>query len=626
MIVMRPLTFFLVAMTLGSLLACGGGSHGSSPAFTSVPGIAAAQGAVYTYQLAATDPSGGTVTFSLAAAPSGATLAGSTLTWTPTASQSRVPNNFAVTATSSSGTSATQSWTVTPTGIITVTQIDTYWTPSGPQPVPGPESPPSALVPQPDGSVDLLSGTVVSPGVYNIAGVPAGYYWLAFGSLSYSVEGFWTSSSAVDLGRDIGGAPIGVTGSSETTTFDFNLSGLDPSTPPGVVGFIPDNLVPSFPLNLEPQAGSTTLNTSVKLSGDTDFTTMNTAFLMQYEPASLSSSDNVVLDNLVLGPELTLSNLALTNGGTNSITGTLASSPQASVTLSIPGAQWAPLFNNIGPGPFEPTVAGSWLSVAAEPYVIGVNANSVPTAPNLFLVQSNPGNNVPLPLASCPGVPLYVYSVPPVVLTNQNFGTLQYGDPFPSTWARALAFCEQATVSISVSSGFLTFPLNYGEAVVPSNSPLAPLAWPVQNPTINGASLFTAATIDSTVMTLNWSPTGLASPYGYTIYALQVFQNGGEYELAYAGVFGTAQIPVTLPPLPPDNTYLFVIATDVDGIANMESSPYRSQLPTSVATVVSAPITIPAGAPAVRLRGDPKQWQRFLHPEGERHRMPGGHN
>ena len=116
------------------LSACGSGSAHSvpqAPVFTSTPGTAASEGVAYSYQLAATDPAGGTVTFSLTAAPSSATLSGNTLTWTPAPAQSRVSNSFTVTATTTAGGTATQSWKVAPTGTITVNWINNLWGPTG---------------------------------------------------------------------------------------------------------------------------------------------------------------------------------------------------------------------------------------------------------------------------------------------------------------------------------------------------------------------------------------------------------------------------------------------------------------------------------------------------------------
>lgn len=623
---MRTASLLVAAMTLCCMLACGGGSSSpppQNPVFTSTPVTAASQDTSYTYTLAATDPSGGTVTFSLIAEPTGATLTGSTINWTPAAAESRISNSFTAKATSSSGGSATQSWTVTPTGTVTINWVNTDWTPSGPVQTPGPANfLPSALVPQPDGSLELLSGALVSPGVYTILQVPGGYYWLVQGvppGLSLPPTAFWTNSSTFDLGRDSVGASTGVLGSSEEITFNFSLSGLDPSATPGVVGFLTDN-PPVPPIYLPATPGQSTLSATANLTSRIDWTTVKTAFLGQYEPFSLGS-----LNSLVLGPALTLPNLALTNGAPNPISGTLAASPQASLDLSIPGSQWAPLFQNVAPG--TPTVVGSWLSVAAEPYVVGVNAKAAQLTPGVgsifYLVQPDPQNGIPFPLSTCPSQPFFLPdAVEPAVLTDQDFGALQYGDPFPSNWTRALAFCQSVTVPFQVGSESFPMALNYGVVVDPANPTLAPLAAPVVNPTIDGSNLFTTTSENNTVVTLNWSAPSSTSPYGYTVLVFQVIPLQNGFELLVAGDYSTAQTSMTLPPLTAGNTYLFVIITEADGVANMQTSPYRSQLPTGFATVLSAQVAISAGASGPQLRGDPKELKRFLHPEGKVYRFP----
>ena len=489
--------------------------------------------------------------------------------------------------------------------------------------VPGAPFAPSALVPQPDGSLELLSGTLASPGVYNIGQVPGGYYWLVQGippGLSLPPTAFWTNSSTFDLGRDNIGARTGALGSPENITFDFNLSGLDPSATPGVVGFLTAN-PPVPPFYLTPTAGQSTLSTSMSLSSRIDWTTVNTGFLGQYEPLSLGS-----LNSLVLGPALTLPNLALTNGTTNAISGTLAASPSASLNLTIPGSQWNTLFQNVGPAPV--TAAGSWLSVAAEPYVIGVNAKPqlfVPNAGGVFyMVQPDPASGVPFALNACPTQPFLLSAgVEPAVVTDQTYGTLPYGDPFPSNWTRELAFCQSVIMPFSLGSGIFPMALNYGITVDPAHPNLAPLAGPVLNPTIDGSNLFTTASENNTVVTLSWSAPSGASPYGYTVNVLQVIPMQNGFELLVAGTYSTAQTSVTLPPLTAGNTYLFVIITEMDGVANMETSPYRSQLPTGFATVMSAQVAISGGASGPQFRGDPKQLKRFLHPEGQRYRVGG---
>jgi len=624
---MRALSLMGISLILSCLLACGG-SPGTpaNPVFTSTPVTAASQGVSYTYQLAATDPSGGTVTFSLISEPAGATLSGSTINWGPTAAESRVPNSFTAKATTSSGGTATQSWTVTPTGTVTINWVDTNWTPAGPVQIPGPATHlPSALVPQADGSLVLLSGTLASPGVYNIGNVPGGYYWLIEGTppgLTLPPTGFWTNSSTFDLGQDTVGALARMLPSSTDTTFDFTLSGLDASSTPGVVGFITDN-PPAPPIYLTPQPDITILSGSVAVSSTIDWTTVNTAFLAQYEPVSLGS-----FNNLVLGPELTLSNLALMNGATNTISGMLAPGPQAVVDPFIPGSEWASLFRNVAPGTVTPT--GSWLSVAAEPYVVGVNAKLGLFAPGVgsafYLVEPNSLSGLPFPVSACPSQPFFLSAAAePVVLSDQTFGPLQYGDPFPSNWTRELAFCQSVTVPFQVGSMNFPIALNYGIVVAPSNPTLAPLAMPVVNPTINGSSLFTTTSVNNTVETLSWSAASGASPYGYTVYVYQVIPTQNGLELLVAGNYSTAQTSMTLPPLTAGNTYLFVIITEVDGVANMKTSPYRSQLPTAFATVMSAQVAISAGASGPQLRGDSKELKRFLHPEGKRYSVTASH-
>jgi hypothetical protein len=132
--------------------------------------------------------------------------------------------------------------------------------------------------------------------------------------------------------------------------------------------------------------------------------------------------------------------------------------------------------------------------------------------------------------------------VEPAVLTDQNFGTLLYGDPFPTNWTRDLAFCQSATVPFQVGS--MTFPmaLNYGVVVDPSKPALAPLAGPVVNPTINGTNLFTTTSVNNTVETLSWSaPSG--TPYGYTVYVFQLIPIQNGFELMTAGNYSTSQTP-----------------------------------------------------------------------------------
>ena len=594
-----------------------------TPVFTSTPPTAAAQDTAYSYSITATDPAGGTVSFALTTGPAGAAVSGNSLSWTPAAAQSRLSNGFTVTATTSEGGSATQSWTVTPAGTITASTIETFWTPTGPQMFADTFVVGAAFVPNPDGSITVIQGSFTSPGVFSIPNVPAGYYWLVTGlNLTNFSDALWTSSSTVDLGRDLPG-PLPALTTQQNTTFNFNLTGLDATSTPSLIAVSTDD----FPFNpgffLTPAAGATSETGSVTIDSSVDWSQVETVFLMQYEPVSLGTMNSVVL-----GPSLTVPNPGLTVGGTNTITETLVSSPQTSLDLNVPGSLWAPLFNNVGPSAATPI--GSWLSVSAEPFVTGRNQSPDPLSSNLPLVNPAPFVNLSqatlLPDFCLNGtaVPIPVATSQPSVLTDQDFGILDYGDPFPSTWTRAVAFCQTAEVTIPVvGSPGLSVPLllSDGVAVPPSSSPsLAPLAGPVLNPTVNGASLFVTSTINTTAVTLNWATPPGTTPFGYKIneFIQTPIPNGAEY--LGAGEFSTAKTSVTLPPLTAGNTYIFVITTAVDGAAIMETSPNRSALPTAFATIVSAPITVSSGAKATAIRGNVKA---FAELSRQRMKIPG---
>lgn len=575
------------------LTACSGGAGDmqtstAAPAFTSTPQTSAVQDTTYTYQFS-TQAAAGAVTFSLLSAPSGAALSGNTITWTPTAAQSRVPDQFSVTATNAAGTAA-QSWTVTPNGTITGSWIETYWTSTGPVQVPfnlAPGLPPMALVPQPDGSFQTVQGSGHADGTFSIPNVPAGYYWFA----PTPAAMYWTSSSSIDLGIDFNGSMLpGATASPAITTLDFNLSSLDPLQAGDEVAFLSNPSPLPFSFATSTPAGATTLSASEPIDTNFDFSQIHSGFLVQYEPAPV-----VGLTISALGAEATLSNLALTNGTVNSIAATLTHSPTATFDLNVKGTAWTPLFSNAAPT--QPSLEGSDLSLITEPYL-----NATQFVPAF-------GFGIPLlidPLElSLPGCPPSgtgsTGSLPPgpcqpPVITDQDFGLIQYADPFPSAWPRVFTFSQTASVPLPLPGSTSTVPytLTDSESTVVPSSPISPLIAQVQNPTINGSSLFVAATVPATGVTLSWTAPSGSAPTGYKIVALEetTVPLNGSLSYGAAGTFYSAKTSVPLPPLQAGKTYVFVIAAILDGAANFETSPNRSALPTASVNIVTAPITI----------------------------------
>ena len=636
-----PFSFALIILSFLSLTfltACGSSGSsslhtGQAPVFTTSPMTTATQDVGYSYQIEAIDPAGGSVTFALTTGPAGAAISGNTVSWTPTGAQSRVSNNFEVTAATASGGTATQSWMVTPGGTITVNWVNNYWAASGPLQVPQPPSAGvnlSAMWTNPDGSITVQKSSWTSPGVFSIANVPGGYYWLQTGT-----SAFWTSAGTFDAGEDFAGGPEPTTGAINNTQFDSNLSGLDSVPEASVVNFV-------FAVSGPPQIGLFDGPDSTSLSGpgfgfgsSIDWSQINTAFVTQLVPTPLGSLSNVVLESAV-----TATGLSLVDGGTNTITETLQPSPQTSIGLSVPGSQWAPLLSGNGVAPSAPTPLASALNITAQMYVTqGLASGTVPLAsspqttgvgillaPPLSMVSTQVPNSIDTITCSPMSFILAAPTVgQPAITTDQNFGPLQYGDPFPSGWARTLTLCQEATAAIPIpnssTTGTATFLIVDKAVVAPSSAPVGPVVLPVQNPTVQGLNIFGGGgaggiATDATVLSLGWTaPTGTA-PFGYTVRVYVLTTAGGTPIYTPTGAaFSTAGTSITLPPLAGGNTYVLAITADADGKSNMETSPFRSALPAGVATVVSVPVTISAGALMPEIHGDRRVVERFSQPQ-----------
>jgi hypothetical protein len=182
--------------------------------------------------------------------------------------------------------------------------------------------------------------------------------------------------------------------------------------------------------------------------------------------------------------------------------------------------------------------------------------------------------------------------------TDVEAGTVQYSDPFPTTWRRTFRVCQSASVAVPVPGGTTQgITLTNSQTTSLPTAAVKPLLSPVQNPKINGADLFTAGTISNTAVTLSWDPPAIGTPFGYNVAIMSLTTSplpSGTVQFFPSTTLGTAKTSMTIPPdlLRSGQTYLFVITSRVDGRANMETSPHRSSLPVANADMISAPITI----------------------------------
>jgi hypothetical protein len=237
----------------------------------------------------------------------------------------------------------TQSWAVIPSGTVRISHIDTLWNQNGSTSRPFDWSPISsyvaALVPQPDGSFQSLSGTAGTNGTFEIPNVPAGYYWLRLGPR----DTYWTNSSIFDV----------------------------------------------------------------------------------------------------------LSNLSLTTGGPNMISGALNSTVLTSINLSVKGSAWAPLFDHTAPT--APTALAGSFNISALPYISADGPNVSNTKPiDLLWTSGNcAGGNVTSGDFSAFLSP----SLMKPLTTDVEAGAVQYSDPFPTAWRRTFRVCQSASVAVPVPGG-----------------------------------------------------------------------------------------------------------------------------------------------------------------------------
>ncbi len=204
----------------------------------------------------------------------------------------------------------------------------------------------------------------------------------------------------------------------------------------------------------------------------------------------------------------------------------------------------------------------------------------------------------------------------PAITTDQNFGALQYGDSFPSAWTRMVSLCQEYSVPIPDQTRLATanFVLVDRASIAPSSTPplpaLAPVVSQVQNPTINGASLFGAGSRrhrnHSTVVSLSWAaPTG-AAPYGYTVRVyVQTTVEGAQTYAATGATFSTAGTSINLPPLGGrEHLRLSPLRPTQTARPRWRRAHFGRRCRPDTATVVSAPMTISSGAQAPAIHGD----------------------
>ncbi len=573
----RSLKPFWVVLAIAIFLTvgCGGGSSYSSfspqsnpptnspstsnPQFTTNPPTTASEGVQYVYAIAATDASSGVVNFAITTGPTGAALSGGTLTWTPTQAQSRIANSFVVTATNATtGKTASQSWSVTPSGTIRGTLMITYVTETGdvPQPDDMAQSTTAAHVPNGSGYT-TLQGVGSTAGTYSISGVPAGFYWL-----QQDQNFIWTNAANVDLGYATLGRPDLAT-PQMSTWITFALDGLNGlQSADSLEWFIANTNVEAV-YSLPFSAGTTKINLTELWSAPLiDSSKGDRAYVGQLVTDSFSGKTIQVLRKN-LGPL----SITVTDGSTTNITGVMTDVNLSSVMrANLKGSAFSQYQTAVSP---QAVNDATYVLLGALP---GGSANGLIGYP-AYLVT-------------------YVNANGPLV--NDVDGDISYGNPFPTSWAPVLQYAQQFAVQYTApgaSNSITAYPVVF---VTTTNlptiaSPLQPLVAPVVLPRINGRDFFQNQTAVGTTPTVSWQSPQPA-PTGYEITLYRLYASGSDSQIELLAYLWTDSTTATLPPglMSSGNTYLFRIRSLYGPGMDIKTAPYRQTFPWAYADVFSA--------------------------------------
>jgi hypothetical protein len=605
------------------------------PSFTSVPSTTAAQDQPYSYALAATDPAGTTITYALTSAPTGAVLSGgNTITWTPTAQQARQNNGFEVTATTAAGGTATQSWTVAPTGTIQGSIFIKHWSADGSV---GIEDNPvdqnyswAALIPQSDGSLNVLPGTGYPDATFAIPNVPAGYYWLQF----FPGDVVWTNASNLDYGADaIGHKQLPFT----TQVIGCDITGMDPFDPVNHELILYSINAQAFELGIEdlnpgdpppapfPATGSTVCNAdpTVSFTGG-DFSAIegisgispsmgDVSTVSQFEAAPSDTLAAPFDQNAMVGPAV---NEGLDIEGnfpfpfpTYIVPGALSDASPQSQDFNVTFSSWANAFNASGPGTAVPQAFMIFLSAQQQAAAVSrPHPNFSGASPNLVAAMALPSSAWPKDASGNNVWP-----------QDGDMGTLNYNNPFLNqtnpSFANIYEMYVDAQYTIPLPGSATPMqPILEDFVWTPNAAGFTPGVQPVGNPQINGTTLFSATTVPTVTPTLTWNaPTADGSVvYDILICAPTVStdcqppsrlanqQTGFVYQFSQY-----SQTSFTVPPgiLTPGTNYVFFIVAELRAGYD-PLHPQRFSLPWGAAWTVSNIVTVSGSAAAGVLHGN----------------------
>ena len=558
--VLRFVAVVLLAVMVLFSLGCGGGSSsttttttGVAPTFSSTAPTVVSEGILYTYNITTTTTDGSTVTYKLTTGPTGATISGSTLSWTPTHAESRTSNSFEITATTSNNGTANQSFTLTPTGNINGTVVDHAVTTGGIVDVNENLAGQSIaiLFPNGTGGYNTLKGSGDSSGNIVVPNVGAGSFFLHIPRIVDGVTTdtyIWTNASDIDAGGLILGRPNAVPG----TGVSVHASGIAATA--GASDTVQWNS-PDARAYGNPGVGVTNpYSASFAQTGNLiDSTQGDRAYLLHYK--DLGKNVSAILE------DVPYTNITESNNTTVNVGGSMAAVSGSTTDPVIKLTQFDPLYS-------------------------GLTNNS--TVSKIFAAYDTAykGDEGLLPAVNLITADLSTLTA------DTDLGSINYGIVTPSGSAY-YEFSDNGTRAYTVNS--TNFQFSAGASVISNTMPtsstaIVPLIGVPLSPLVNGGDFFTNQTTTTTTPQISWRGPSLGTA---TSYLLQIVDVSDSFTTTPQTInFYTTANSVTVPSgvLVAGKTYVFVLTAAND--ASTQSAPYRVAAQSSYAYEASGLITV----------------------------------
>lgn len=508
-----------------------------APTITSTPSTTATGGAVYTYTLVATDPENDAVTFQLVSGPTGATLTGNALSWTPSTSQERVASAFTVQAKDVWGaTSASQTWSVTPSGTIRGTRMIIHtplnWATgkatqdSAPDPT---SAPISAMVPTGSGSFTSLAGTYnATDGTFSVPAVPGGSFWLV-----QDVNYVWTNKSQVDFGYLRQGRKDVSYSTTVPTPLSLSITGMTPWVTREAIQFYDWNSKGLSYLNLDPAT------TNLPAPGDAALNNLTVDWTSAASKPGLvdtTKGDHPLLIHMavqVAGAEVIFttkdvfefSTLTMADGTPSNLGGSFTTPAAATSPFLLNWAQTDFLNCLNAVSPSGVTVYDSEAFLAGFPDLTGTGM--IAGSP-VDLVRCVPGGS-----------------------TDVNSGAISFASlpgHFTPVGSVEVGFQKPFLLSGTTTPTNHIYWVNSYSATLPTASvPMKPLVTPVQSLKIDGQSCTGDLTGVGLTPTLSWTAPATGTPAGYIIFIFELKASGAATTETFVAQLTTSTSSVQLP-------------------------------------------------------------------------------